>query len=251
MNPKTTKEIQILAEGGKFLAQVVRDIISIAKSGTKANELNIYAENEIIKFGGEPSFKGFGAKGHEYPSGICISPNNMVVHGIPSSDIEFKEGDIVGIDIGMKYKGLYTDHAVTFGIGKISDEAEKLISITKECLMLGIEKSVIGNRLGDIGNVIQEKAESCGYGVVRELTGHAVGYDVHEEPRIPNYGKPGTGEEIIEGAVLAIEPMINIGTHKIKTHKDGWGILTEDNNLSAHFEHTIAVTKNGPIILTI
>lgn len=251
MNPKTPQEIELLAEGGAHLARIMRSLCAMAVPGASAGELNAFAESEIEKLGARPSFKGFGPAGKEFPSALCISPNDMLVHGIPYDKLTFSQGDLVGIDIGMEYKGLYTDHAVTVAVGAVSEEIKKLLHVTRECLELGIAQARIGNHLGDIGHAVQTHAERAGYGVVRTLTGHAVGYGVHEEPRIPNYGTPGEGEEIVEGAVLAIEPMITVGTHEVKTASDGWGVVTADGKLSAHFEHTVAVTKSGPRILTL
>jgi|TARA_B100001971_G_C18238862_1_gene569321 methionyl aminopeptidase len=251
MKLKSLEEIDILEEGGTKLAQIMRELVEMCSAGMTADILDKEAEARIIKFGGKPSFKGFGPVGQEFPNTLCISPNEMVVHGIPSKNLKFKEGDIIGLDIGMEYKGLFTDHAVTIGIGVISDEAKKLLDITKECLQVGIDAAQVGSHIGDIGCAVQSRAEGAGYGVVRKLTGHSVGYAVHEEPKIPNFGKAGKGEELKEGMVLAIEPMINIGTHDVKTADDGWGVVTTDNKLAAHFEHTVAVTKQGPRILTL
>ena len=250
MTIKSDEEVKILAQGGKVLAQIVRELALMCAVGVSALELDKYAEKKIREFGGEPSFKGFGSIGQEFPSSLCVSPNDMLVHGIPYKTLKFKDGDLVGLDLGMKYKGLYTDHAVTVGVGNISDEAKKLLKTTKESLNLAIKQAVVGNHLGDIGFAVQNFAEERGYGVVRQLTGHGVGYEVHEEPRVPNYGEKGSGEKIKENAVLAIEPMLNLGDYEIKTADDGWGIITKDGSLAAHFEHTVAVTKNGPIILT-
>ncbi|MDP3995594.1 MAG: type I methionyl aminopeptidase [bacterium] len=250
MTPKTPQEIELLAEGGHILARIMRDLAGMCAPGAKARDLDAYAEEEIKKAGGEPSFKGFGSPGQEFPNALCVSPNDMLVHGIPHRALIFKEGDLIGLDLGMRYKGLYTDHATTVPVGAISAEDERLLAITRQCLDRGIAKALIGNRLGDIGHAVQEYAEELGYGVIRSLTGHAVGYGVHEEPRIPNYGKAGSGDEIVEGAVLAIEPMIAIGGPDVQTAEDGWGVVTRDKTRSAHFEHTIAVTKGGPRILT-
>ncbi|MBU2575523.1 type I methionyl aminopeptidase [Patescibacteria group bacterium] len=251
MKLKSKYEIKILAEGGAKLAQIMRELVKMCKVGARASELDEYAEKRIIELGGKPSFKGFGPVGQEFPNALCVSPNDMVVHGIPHKDLKFKEGDLIGLDVGMEYKGLFTDHAVTVPIGKISDDAKRLLAVTEECLKIGIEQAQIGNRLGDIGFAIQKHAEDEGFGVVRKLTGHAVGYEVHEEPKIPNYGNRGQGEELKEYAVLAIEPMINLGTYDVKTAYDNWGVVTADKKQAAHFEHTIAVTKQGPKILTI
>lgn len=250
MRAKTEAEIEILAQGGHILAEIMKKLAKLARPGVKAAVLDQQAEEMIREAGGEPSFKGFGPAGQEFPAALCVSPNDMLVHGIPRQDLEFKPGDLVGLDLGMKYKGLYTDHAITIGVGKISKPAKKLLAVTRECLRLGIAAAGVGNKLGDIGWAVQKYAEERGYGVIRKLTGHAVGYAVHEEPRVPNYGQPGQGEEIVAGAVLAIEPMLSIGGHDIKTADDGWGIVTADGTLAAHFEHTVAVTKDGPVILT-
>lgn len=250
MKLKTPEEIEILAEGGHLLARILSELVKMCKAGVSAAELDRQAEEKIRKVGGAPSFKNFGLIGKEFPTSLCVSPNEMLVHGIPYKELVFKEGDLIGLDLGMKYKGLFTDHAVTVAVGQVSDEAKKLLEVTKECLRLGIEAAQVGNHLGDIGHAVQSYAESQGYGVVRKLTGHAVGYDVHEEPKVPNYGKTGQGEELKAGAVLAIEPMINIGTHDVKTADDGWGVITADGSLAAHFEHTVAVTKDGPLVLT-
>jgi len=250
IKPKSPQEIDVLAEGGALLARIAEELASRCIPGTTAAELNEYAEAEIEKTGGTPSFKGYGPKGQEFPAALCVSPNEMLVHGIPYKKLVFKEGDVVGIDIGMKYKGMFTDHAITVPVGQVGHEVRQLLAVTRECLVLGIAEAIIGNHIGDIGNAVQAYAESRGYGVVRQLTGHGVGYAVHEDPQIPNYGTRGIGDVLIEGAVLAIEPMINIGTHKVKTAIDGWGVVTADGKMSAHFEHTVAVTKGGPRILT-
>lgn len=251
MKLKTPEEIGVLAEGGHLLAEILSELVKMCQAGASAAELDRQAEEKIHQVGGEPSFKTFGPIGKEFPTSLCVSPNDMLVHGIPYEHLIFQEGDLIGLDLGMKYKGLFTDHAVTVAVGKVSDEALRLLEVTKECLRLGIEAAQVGNRLGDIGHAVQSYAESQGYGVVRKLTGHAVGYGVHEEPKVPNYGKAGEGEELKIGAVLAIEPMINIGTHDVRTADDGWGVVTADGSLAAHFEHTVAVTADGPRILTI
>lgn len=250
MRPKTKQDIKILTEGGAKLAQIMRELVAMCTLGVKASDLDSYAEERIIKLGGKPSFKGFGHVGQEFPNALCVSPNEMVVHGIPYNDLEFKEGDLIGLDLGMEYNRLFTDHAVTVPIGDVGEEKLRLLEVTKECLRAGIEKAMPLGHIGDIGYAVQKHAEDAGFGVVRKLTGHGVGYSVHEKPMIPNYGKPGEGEEIAVGMVLAIEPMINIGTFDVKTSDDGWGVVTVDSKPSAHFEHTIVVTKTGPKILT-
>ncbi len=251
MKLKSPEEIKKLAEGGHILAKIMKDVVARCVVGADASDLDAYAEEAIRKAGGSPSFKGFGKPGEEFPNALCVSPNDMLVHGIPHEKLVFKEGDLIGLDLGMEYKGLYVDHAVTVPVGEISERDERLLVVTRECLERGIAQAHVGNRLGDIGHAVQEYAEKLGYGVIRKLTGHAVGYAVHEEPRIPNFGKQGDGEEILEGAVLAIEPMIAIGGADVATAPDGWGVITADGTRAAHFEHTVAVTKNGPRILTI
>ncbi|MEK7125680.1 MAG: type I methionyl aminopeptidase [Patescibacteria group bacterium] len=250
MKLKTEQEIEILAEGGHLLAEILVKLAAMCQAGVSAADLNAEAEKLIREAGAEPSFKNFGPIGQEFPASLCVSPNEMLVHGIPRKELVFKEGDLVGLDLGMKYKGLFTDHAVTVGVGKISDEAKKLLEVTEECLRLGIIAAQPGKKVGDIGAAVQQYAEGLGYGVVRALTGHEVGYAVHEDLRVPNYGEAGTGATLEPGLVIAIEPMINIGTHEVLTASDGWGIVTADNSLSAHFEHTVAITKDGPRILT-
>ena len=251
MKCKSDKEIKILSQGGKKLAQIMRELVKMCEIGIRASDLDEYAEKRIKELGGKPSFKGFGYIGQEFPNTLCVSANEMVVHGIPRKDLVFKEGDLIGLDIGMQYKGLFTDHAVTVPIGRISHDAQRLLEAAEECLKIGIEQCKVNNHLGDIGCAIQEFAEEKGFGVVKKLTGHAVGYAVHENPKIPNYGKRGSGEKLEQGAVLAIEPMINLGTDDVKIASDGWGVITADNKYAAHFEHTVAVDKDGPRILTI
>lgn len=250
MKLKTAEEIEILATGGAELARIMRALSGMAVCGARASDLDAFAEQAIRDFGGAPSFKGYGGKGSEFPNALCVSPNDMVVHGIPYEDLVFQEGDIIGLDLGMEYKILFTDHAITVPIGKISAEAQMLLAVTKECLKIGITKAVVGNHIGDIGHAVQTYAEQHGYGVVRQLTGHGVGHAVHEEPHVPNFGKKGSGEKIVAGMVLAIEPMVTIGTHEVATHADGWGIVSKDNTLAAHFEHTVAITEKGNRILT-
>ncbi|MBI1961297.1 MAG: type I methionyl aminopeptidase [Parcubacteria group bacterium] len=251
MKQKSPEEIEKLAHCGHILAKIMKGLAARCVVGANAMELDAYAEEAIRKAGGTPSFKGFGKPGEEFPNALCVSPNDMLVHGIPHKDLVFKKGDLIGLDLGMEYQGLYADHAITVPIGEISERDERLLVVTRECLERGISQARVGNRLGDIGHAVQEYAEKLGYGVIRKLTGHAVGYAVHEEPRIPNFGKAHEGEEILEGAVLAIEPMIAIGGHDVKTAPDGWGVITADGTRAAHFEHTVAVTKHGPRILTL
>lgn len=245
-NIKTPEEIRILREGGKRLAQVVQAVAAEARPGTAANSLDELAEVLILKAGGLPSFKHFNG----YPAATCISVNQVVVHGIPHQSVVLQAGDIVGIDIGLRFQGLYTDMAVTVPVGRVSTEARRLMTVTKHALDRAIRNVKQGNRLGDIGSAVQRYVEVRGYSVVRSLVGHGVGHQVHEEPRIPNFGRPGEGLALQTGMVLAIEPMVNLGTHEVRTKEDGWTIVTADNRLSAHFEHTVAVTDDGATILT-
>src|SRR3989344_8102500 len=249
---KTQEEVEILKEAGRRLAVVVKKLEKAVVPGTTTKELDTLAEKLIRDGGDTPAFLGYKPAGSHspFPATLCASINDEVVHGIPKERI-LKEGDIVGLDLGLTHKGLIADMAVTAPVGKISEADRKLINTTPEALRLGIQVVRSGNRMGAIGNVIEEYAKECGYGVVEALGGHGVGHKVHEAPFIPNYGDKESGEELKEGMVLAIEPMINIGTGEVILDKDGYTYKTKDGKKSAHFEHTIAVTKDGPIILTV
>jgi methionyl aminopeptidase len=247
---KTQEEINIIAEGGELIHNILHNTAKLVKPGVSTWELNEYAESEIYKIGGRPSFKGYGPKKNPFPAGLCTSVNDQVVHGIPSRDVILKNGDIIGLDIGMEYKGLYTDTAITVPVASVSPKVQKLIDITQKSLNEGIKQAVNGNKIGDISHAIQTCAENAGFSVVRDLVGHGVGYDVHEDPAVPCYGKKGTGLELKEGMVLAIEPMLCDGEYFVVFEKDGWTISTRDGSLSAHFEHTIAITKHGARVLT-
>lgn len=247
---KTESEIELIAEGGVILNKILRKTAALVKPGISTWELNEFAEQEIYAAGGRPSFKNYGDKKNPFPAGLCTSINDVVVHGIPAKTDILKAGDIVGLDIGMEYKKLYTDTALTVAVGQISDKAQKLIDTTKKCLSAAIAESRPGNKTGDIGHAIQSIAEAAGFSVVRDLVGHGVGYDVHEDPAVPCYGRPGTGDLLKPGMVIAIEPMLTAGEFALVFDRDGWTIHTKDNSLSAHFEHTIAITQNGSRILT-
>jgi methionyl aminopeptidase len=247
---KTAAEIELIAEGGKLIHDILHETAGLVKPGVSTWELNEFAESQIAKIGGRPSFKGYGPKKNSFPAALCTSVNSVVVHGIPSRDVILKAGDIVSLDIGMEYKNLYTDTAITVPVGKISAETQKLIDVTKKSLDLAIKQARPGNRIGDISFATQEFAEKNGFSVVRDLVGHGVGYDVHEDPAVPCFGKPGQGPKLIEGMVLAIEPMVCAGEYFLQYERDGWTISTRDGELAAHFEHTIAITKNGARILT-
>jgi len=212
--------------------------------------LSAYPLNPSIKYGAKPAFKGYGIQGNEYKHSICVSINEEVVHGVPSKR-RLKEGDIVSVDIGTNLKGYFGDTAATVSVGKIDSKVKKLLEITRKSLFKGIEKAKPGNKLGDISFAIQETVEEANFSVVREYVGHGVGNNLHEDPQIPNYGMPNTGIMLEEGMVLALEPMVNIGSYKTKIYNNGWTVVTEDKSLSAHFEHTIALTASGNEILTI
>ncbi len=243
---KSKEQINKMVKASSVVRDLLNEIKNIIKPGVSTLELDKFAENYILESGAIPGFKGL----YGFPATICVSINDEVVHGIPSNRI-LKEGDIIGIDVGSIYDGFYGDHAKTFPVGDISDSNKKLIKVTKECLVKGIEEAKPGKRIGDIGFAIQSYAESFGFGVVRELVGHGIGEKLHEEPQIPNYGSKNTGPVIKEGMCFAIEPMINFGTEEIYTKDDNWTVCTKDGKSSAHFEHTITIDKNGPVILTI
>lgn len=247
---KTLQEIETIAEGGRILHDILYATAALAKPGISTWELNEFAEMQIQKAGGRPSFKNFGSKKNPFPAGLCTSLNDVVVHGIPSRESILKDGDIIGLDIGMEYKGLFTDTAITVTVGKASDIAKQLIETAKKSLFSAIAQAKPKNTIGDIAFTIQKTAEAAGFSVVRDLVGHGVGYEVHEEPSVPNFGKKGTGEILREGMVLAIEPMLCERDYFVQFEPDGWTISTKDGGLSAHFEHTIAITKNGARVLT-
>lgn len=247
---KKPEEIELIAEGGKILGGILLRAAEMARPGISTAEINDFAEQEIIKAGGRPSFVGYGHRKNPFPAGLCTSINDAVVHGIPSHEDILQEGDIIGLDIGMEYKGLYTDTAITVPVGKISPLAQELIDVTKKALDEAIKQVKPGNTIGDIGYITQKTAEDAGFSVVRDLVGHGVGYAVHEDPAVPGYGKKGAGIVLVPNMVLAIEPMICEKKPYIFFDTDGWTIRTHDGGLAAHFEHTIAVTENGVKILT-
>jgi methionyl aminopeptidase len=243
---KSPREIETMRRSGKITAKVLTDLLKAARAGMTTGELDAMAEKGIRDMGGIPTFKGY----HGFPASICTSVDDEVVHGIPGSRV-LRDGDLLSIDIGTTLDGYVSDSAATVAIGNISSEAQRLMDVTQECLMVGIAQMQRGNHVGDIGAAVQAHAEKNGFGVVRELVGHGVGRAMHEEPQVPNYGKARTGVELRSGLVLAIEPMITQGSHAVKILKDGWTVVTADGKLAAHFEHTIAVTDDGPKILTL
>lgn len=243
---KSKREIELMSKAGEIVARTFEVLKEALRPGVTTAELDRLAEEFILSQGAQPAFKGY----QGFPASICVSVNEEVVHGIPSPERTLKEGDIVSLDVGAVFEGYYGDSAKTFPVGEISSEKKELLKVTEEALWCGIEKARAGNRLGDISHAIQEYAEKRGYGVVRDYVGHGIGRQMHEDPQIPNFGPAGKGIRLVEGMVLAIEPMINIGTYRVKTLANNWTVVTLDGKPSAHFEHTVAITTNGPLILT-
>jgi methionyl aminopeptidase len=229
-----------------LVAEILAELAAEARPGVTTADLDHLAEKRVVEAGAVPAFKGY----RGYPATLCASVNEEVVHGIPSQGRRLNEGDIISLDMGVLVDGFYGDSAVTVGVGTIGADAEKLLVVTEEALYRGIEAARVGGRLSDIGHAIQMWVEEHGFSVVREFVGHGIGTKLHEEPQIPNYGQPGRGPRLSEGMVLAIEPMVNIGRASVKVLPDGWTAVTKDGSLSAHFEHTVAVTGEGPMILT-
>jgi methionyl aminopeptidase len=249
---KSPDEIKLLKEGGKILASVLDTVKKEVREGITTNDLNKMAEDLIISAGGEPSFKNYGDSDNPYPSGLCTSVNHELVHGIPSEYI-LKNGDIISLDVGMQYpkeNGLYTDMATTVPVGKIDKKTKDLLKVTKNSLDIWIKNIKAGKNLIDIASKVQKYIEKNGYSVVRDLVGHGVGHAVHEEPQIPNYYIPSFDLELKEGMVLALEPMVAVGDFHVITEDDGWTVSTLDKSLTAHYEHTIAVTKHGCDVIT-
>jgi methionyl aminopeptidase len=245
---KSAAEIDTIARAGAILASLWRAIPARVAPGVSTGELDRWAESFIRSHpGAEPAFKGL----YGFPATLCISVNHEVVHGIPSSRRVLREGDIVSVDCGVKLEGFYADAAVTLPVGAVAEPVAELLELTQLALARGIAEARPGSRLGDVGAAIQEVADGAGYGVVRELVGHGVGRQPHEEPQVPNFGVRGKGLKLLEGMVLAIEPMFNLGTATVRTLPDRWTVVTADRKVSAHFEHTVAVTADGPRILTI
>ena len=242
---KTEEEIDLIRNSSLLVAKTHAEIAGLIKPGITTLALDKIAEEFIRDNGGVPAFKGYGG----FPNTLCMSPNDQVVHGIPNDRV-LEDGEILSVDCGVVMNGYFGDSAFTYEVGDVDAETKQLLKVTKESLYKGIEMAVSGNRIGDIGYAVQKHAESFGYGVVRELVGHGVGKNLHESPEVPNYGRRGRGAKLQEGLVIAIEPMINMGTRKIMQHNDGWTITTIDNKPSAHFEHTIVVRKGKAEILS-
>ncbi|MDP3685513.1 MAG: type I methionyl aminopeptidase [bacterium] len=249
--PKSPEDIERLARGGALLRAVLEDVAALARPGVTGKELDAEAERRLRAAGAEPSFKGYaGSDGKAFPASLCVSVNTAIVHGLPT-DEPLREGDLVGLDLGCRYEGLFTDTAMTIVVGQGGTEAQKLIAVTKAALAAGIAAARPGATTGDIGAAVQRVVEEADFAVVRDLTGHGVGYAVHEAPRVPNYGRPGDGVKLVEGMVLAIEPMVIASkNHAVRLAEDGWTVLAADPVLAAHEEHTVVVTENGARILT-
>ena len=242
---KSPEEIEKIAAAGRVLARCHTLLASKARAGVTTAELDKAAEKFIRSQGGEPAFKGY----RGFPGSICASPNSMVVHGIPG-DYKLGRGDILSIDIGVVLDGWVADAAVTIPIGNVTPVAKRLLASTKAALFDAVEQCRAGNRLGDVSHAVQQRVEGDGFSVVRSLVGHGIGRDMHEDPQIPNFGDPGTGPVLAEGMVLAVEPMVNVGTYRIRIADDQWSVYSQDGSLAAHFEHTVAITSEGPRILT-
>lgn len=244
---KNNHEIECMRAAGHIVGETLLKLEEVISPGITSAEIDRLAEEFITKQGARPSFKGYGG----FPGSICASVNETVVHGIPSNDVILKEGDIISIDCGACFNGFHGDAARTFLVGKVSDDAKQLVKVTEESFFKGVEKAIIGNRITDIGHEIQTFVETHGYSVVRDYVGHGIGRSLHEDPAVPNFGRPSRGPKIVEGMVLAIEPMVNKGQHYVKTKRDGWTVVTTDRSLSAHYENTVAILPNGPEILTL
>jgi methionyl aminopeptidase len=243
---KSAAELELMRKACGITAQILQEMCDMAKPGISTGELDKYAEKRIKELGAQPAFKGY----HGFPACVCISVNDEVVHGIPSPKRVLKDGDIVGLDFGVIYQGWYGDSARTVAVGSVKPEVQKLLDVTRDGLLKGIEQCREGNRVFDIGHAVQNYVEGHGFSVVREFVGHGIGRALHEDPQVPNYGPKGKGTQLKVGMVLAIEPMINAGSHEVKVLSDGWTAVTVDHSLSAHFEHTVAITPKGPEILT-
>ncbi|HWP23926.1 MAG TPA: type I methionyl aminopeptidase [Candidatus Binatia bacterium] len=246
---KSPREIEIMRRANVIVAEVLEELKRHVAPGVTTLELDALAEELTLKKKAIPAFKGYSVAGRVYPCSLCASINEEIVHGIPSKRA-LREGDIIGLDYGVIYEGYYGDSAITVGVGRVSEEAQRLMDVTRQSLYNGIEQLRDGKRLGDLGSVIQRTAESAGYSVVRAFVGHGIGKRLHEEPPVPNYGDPERGLRLREGMVLAIEPMVNAGGHEVAIKEDGWTAVTKDGSLAAHFEHSVAITKNGPYILS-
>lgn len=244
---KSQREIEIMARGGKILAETVKLMERSVKPGMTTADLDALADEFIRSHAGaKPSFKGL----YNFPASICSSINHEIVHGIPSRKRILYEGDVLSIDVGVQYEGYHTDSATTVAVGSVNEESRQLLQVTRDALDAGVAAAKPGNHLGDIGAAVQAVVEAAGFSVVRDLVGHGIGTGFHEEPQVPNYGKPNRGIRLVPGLTIAIEPMVNVGKPGIRTMPDKWTVVTIDGKRSAHFEHTVAITENGPRVLT-
>ena len=243
---KNNKEIDLMRNAGRVVAETLLCVEKKVKPGITTAELDSIAEEFITKHGAKPSFKGL----YGFPASLCISVNEQVVHGIPGGYV-LKEGDIISVDCGAEINGFHGDAARTFAVGEISEEARRLITVTEESFFKGVEAAIVGNRLSDISHNIQNHIEANGFSVVRDFVGHGIGKTVHEDPEVPNFGRPGRGPKLVAGMALAIEPMVNMGTYRVKTAGDDWTVVTADKSLSAHYENTVVILPDGPEILTL
>jgi methionyl aminopeptidase len=246
---KSPREIEIMRRANVIVAEVLQELKRRVAPGVTTLDLDAVAEQMTLKKNAIPAFKGYNVGGRIYPRCLCASINDEIVHGIPSNRA-LREGDIIGLDYGVIFEGFYGDSAVTVGVGKVSEEAQRLMDVTEQSLYKGIEQLRDGRRLGDLGAAVQRFAESAGFSVVRAFVGHGIGKRLHEEPPVPNYGEPERGLRLKEGMVLAIEPMVNAGGYEVEIKDDGWTAVTKDGSLAAHFEHSVAITKDGPFILS-
>jgi len=243
---KTADEIQVMREANQIVAETLSMLLKVTEPGITTFELDKMAEDLCRKRNSTPAFKGY----HGFPSSLCVSINEEVVHGIPSRKRKLKKGDVLSVDFGVYFKGFYGDSAVTIPVGKIKKPVHDLLRVTKESLELAIEQVVPGNRIADISKAVQTHAEKHGFSIVRQFVGHGIGTSLHEGPEVPNFVSKGQTPRLIEGMVVAIEPMVNLGTHKVKVLRDGWTVITADKKVSAHFEHSVAVTADGPLVLS-
>lgn len=243
---RSATELERMHEAGRLVGEVLKELAAHVAPGVSTADLDALAERHIARAGATPAFKGY----HGYPATICASVNEEVIHGIPSGRRVLAEGDIISIDVGVLLDGYFGDSAMTLPVGQVSEEAATLLRVTEEALYKAIDRARQGGRVSDLGHAVQQHVESYGFSVVREFVGHGIGQQMHEEPQVPNYGEPGRGPRLTEGMVLAIEPMVNAGKPEVKVLRDGWTAVTRDGSLSAHFEHTVAVTGGEPWILT-
>ena len=243
---KTAEQIRLMKEAGRITGEAILKARDVIRPGVSTWEVDRVIHDYIVKCGAKPSFLGYAG----FPGSACVSVNSEVIHGIPSRKRILEEGDLVKVDVGALYRGYHGDSAKTFAVGRVTPEAERLIERTRECFYRGVAKAVAGNRIGDVGHAVQTCAEEAGFSVVREYVGHGVGSQLHEEPNVPNYGTEGRGCRLYAGMTIAIEPMVNAGGAGVRVLPDGWTVVTSDGRLSAHYEHTVALTDDGPVLLT-